>query len=99
MSDIFAVEEVVAMDFLYLLIYFGLCLGDVFASSDTHHHASAIGFQYAVIVLGSHMEYRAIKQLYAFNDCTFRIIAWVAFRGKYNANGGFLAPAHRLIAF
>ena len=99
MGDVFAVEEVVAMDFLYLLIYFGLCLGDVLASSNTHHHATSVGLEYAVVVLCTHVEDRTIKELNSFNHSAFRIVARVALRGKNHADGGFFAPVHRLIAF
>ena len=99
MSYVFAEEEVVAVDFLYLLIYFGLRLGDVFACCNTHHYATAIGLEYAVVVLRSHVEDRAIELLNALNHSAFRIVARVTLRGKYHADGGFLTPAHRLIAF
>ena len=61
MGDIFAVEEVVAVDFLYLLIYFGLYLGNVLARSNAHHHTTAIGLEHTVFVLGTHVEYRTIE--------------------------------------
>ena len=77
MGDVFAVEEVIAVDFLYLLIYFGLCLGNVFACRNTHHHTTAVGLEYAVVVLRSHVEDRAVKLLNAFNHSTFRIVARV----------------------
>ena len=92
MSDVLAEEEVVAMDFLDLLIYFGLCLGDVFTSSYAHHHATAISLEHAVVVLRSHVEDRTIKELNSFNHSAFRIVARVAFRSEYDADGSFVAP-------
>ena len=91
-GDVFAIEEVIAVDFLYLLIYFGLCLGDVFACRNTHHHATAVGFQYAVVVLRSHVEDRTIEELNSFNNSAFRIVARVALRSKYDTDGGFVLP-------
>ena len=75
MGDVFAVEEVVAVDVLYLLIYFLARGGDVFACCNAHHHASAIGLQYTIVVLRSHVEDWTIKLLCAFNHRTFRITA------------------------
>ena len=71
MRNVFAVEKVVAVDLLYLLIYFGLCLSDILARSNTHHHATAIGLQHAVVVLRSHVEDRTIEELNSFNNSTF----------------------------
>ena len=99
MSDVVAVEEVIAVDLLYLRIYFGLCLGDVFARSNTHHHATAVGLQHAVIVLGSHMEDRSVKVLNVFNHSAFRIVARVTLGGKYDANGGFVFPLQGAIGY
>ena len=99
MSDVLAEEEVVAMDFLDLLIYFGLCLGDVFTSSYAHHYATAISLEHAVVILCTHVEDWAVEELNSLNDSAFRIVARVALRGKYNTDSSFLAPVHRLIAF
>ena len=99
MGNVFAEEEIVAVDFLYLLIYFSLCLSDVFACRNTHHHTTAIGLQHAVVVLRSHMEDRAIEELNSLNNSTFRIVARVAFRGKYDADGGFVSPLQGAIGY
>ena len=75
MGDVFAVEEVIAVDFLYLLIYFLARGGDVLARSNTHHHTTAIGLQHTIVVLRSHVEDWTIKLLSAFNHSTFGITA------------------------
>ena len=85
-GDVFAVEEVIAVDFLYLLIYFRACGGDVLARSNAHHHTTAIGFQHTIVVLRSHVEDRTIKLLCAFNHRTFRITARITLRGENYAN-------------
>ena len=92
MGDVFAEEEVVAVDFLYLLIYFGLCLGDVLACSNTHHHAPAIGLQHAVVVLGTHVEDWAVEEFNSLNHSAFRLVARVTLRSKFDTEGGFVLP-------
>src|SRR5574344_900607 len=98
MSNVAAVEQVWAINFIHIFECSLSRLGECVALAHHYQHTAACGDGFALFQCGAHMVDAALKLVKSANFEPFFVALGVAFRGQNYTQCGAIAPLYLVVA-